>query len=297
MARSMTAYGTGSVATPLGRFTVEIQSINKRYFDLQCLLPPPLVRFEAKVRGLVSAAVHRGQLLYRLQIAYTGAGAIQLRVDDVLLLQLKDVWQHVATHLGHDATAPLPLELFTTRPDLFVQEESLADEESHWLGIAAATETALHKLLQLKCLEGSALTAVMAASAHRLTTCLVEIEILLPQAVVKYRQRLQDKLSQAISASPDLLNDERLLREVFLFADKVDVSEEIARLKSHLVQLNTLVNDSTGHIGKQLEFLLQEITREINTLGVKCSDIAVIQLTLAMKGEVEKIREQVQNVE
>lgn len=295
MLRSMTAYGRGSAVTRIGRFVVEIQSINKRHFELLCQLPASLILFEAKVRSLLAGEIHRGQLLYRLRVVYTEATPIQLTVDMPLLHQLKGAWQHVATTLGHDPSKPLPLELFAQRQDLLIQEERVDDEASLWLPINDATAAALQQLLCVKGEEGMNLATAIRGSHQQLLTLLADVKALLPDSSVRYRERLEERLRPILPEN--LLTDERMLRELCLFAEKSDVSEEVVRLESHLRQCIDLLDSEKVSVGKQFEFLLQEISREINTLGAKSSDIALIQRILAMKGEVEKIREQVQNIE
>lgn len=296
MLKSMTAYSRVAGALSLGSCVIELQSVNKRHLEIQCQLPLSLSRYEASIRRQLGERLQRGQVMYRLRISYSGGSPTRLIPNIALLEQLKDVWQQMAPYLGYNASMPMPAELFADREDLFSQE-NIADfeEKALWEEIAALTHQALEILMQEKKREGQALGDEIMERQKSLCLSLLEAESLTVGAADRYRHRLIDKLQQLI-AEP-LLSDERMLREVCLYADKVDVSEEIARLRIHLQELAGLVVQKAASIGKQLEFLLQEISREISTLGAKSPDIAVTHHILAMKGEVEKIREQVQNIE
>jgi uncharacterized protein (TIGR00255 family) len=295
MLRSMTAYGKSCLSTPTGTFSVEIHSVNRRHLDLHCHLPTGCACFESKIRNLISNVIQRGNVQYRLRIVPSEESCAQIQVNRPLLKALKQEWQEIASVLGYSPSVPLPVELIAERPDLFLQNDISINDADLWESIQQVTSAALEQLISDKEREGQILAQAITSIHGHLVDLLAQLQGLLPQAIANYKQRLHEKLHAELPES--LLQDERLLREVCIFAEKADVAEEVARFQAHLDQLAHLLIPGNGGAGKPLEFLLQEMVREINTLGAKSSDINVIQLTLLMKGEIEKIREQVQNIE
>lgn len=294
MLKSMTAYGRSSIDTLQGRFNIEIQSVNKRHYELQCFLPGFLQRFDAKIRNLLNEHIHRGQVTLRVSISTEGEQSPYIHVNRSLLKQYINAWQTIADEIGYGSDYKVPLNLFSNIPGLLGTEE-LKDETLFWEQLQEGIQAALIAFTECKKSEGAKLREDLEKRAQKISLWRAQVEEKSRGSSNKYRDKLKEKLEEILPGSIE--NDERLYREVAIYADKIDIAEEIVRLKAHLEKLHELLNTQQHSVGKEIEFLLQEITREINTTGAKSSELEVIQLVLSMKNEVERIKEQVQNVE
>jgi uncharacterized protein (TIGR00255 family) len=295
--KSMTAYGRGSSNFPYGRFTIEIQSVNRRYLEINLALPRIFMRFEIDIRKQIAESVGRGMLTLSLFWKTEGAQPVTVTPNLSLARALKDAWEKLASELGMEKS--LPPVLVAQQQDLLLHEEEIIHEEIYRAAFHAALKEALEALLVMKRQEGAALAQDLQGRLSVLHTEISSIEKFSGDVAEKYRQKLQSRLDELFSRSVE--NEERLLREVALYAERVDITEEIVRFKGHLQQFEQLVERPLERDletrGKTLDFLLQELLREINTIGSKAADLAVSQHVVAIKSELEKIREQVQNIE
>lgn len=295
MLKSMTAYSRSNADTSLGKFVIEIQSVNKRHFEIQCYLPHYLQRFDSKIRALLSNHIHRGQITVRINTSSDSARAPAVHVNIPLMKQYEQAWRQVANELGYDKDFKLPLTLFGGQAGLLAPDSEIEDEEAFWITLRQGIEEALKTFQDARLREGQKLQEDLLQRCRNLLQWAALIEVKAVDAPIKYREKLKEKLEQILPGSVE--NDERILREVCLYADKVDITEESVRLKTHLHKLQELLSADLPYVGKEIEFLLQEITREINTTGSKTNDIYITQWVLAMKNEVERVKEQVQNIE
>ncbi len=291
----MTAYGQSSFVCPLGRFFIEIQCVNRKYLDIQTTLPSEFFRFDGEIKKKVAESIKRGQVNIRVQVVFDAEAPLQITPNLAVARQLKSAWEQVASELG----TPLdPQILFTllSSQKVLVYHENFKSEKQFLDPLLSTLDQALIQVNAMRANEGQVLHQEIVSRFHKLSLWMEEIELKAPHTVEKYREKLLDKMHEMMQPSAEL--EERLFREVCLFADKIDIAEEITRFKSHLTQVNGFIlqKASDGH-GKSLEFLVQELNREINTINAKSNDIEISRIALAIKTELERIREQIQNIE
>lgn len=279
---SMTAFGQGEVISKQGRILVEIQSLNRRYLEFNLNLPKSLSYLEMQIRQFLSKKLFRGQIT--LSLLWQKDQKIGIKPNLSLAHELKEGWDQIAQHLKLQES--FNLSLIASEPNLFlIEEENFAEEP-----FFEALETALSHLLKMKEEEGEKLAKDLDQRLSFLETQIAQIEKKAPLFVEKYREKLK-KRTEEIADLPD--NEERILREIVLFAEKSDVTEEIVRFKIHVEQFRKTMKEGFAN-GKKLDFLLQELVRESNTIGSKGQETAIV---VEIKSELEKMREQVQNIE
>jgi len=296
MLRSMTAYGRASVALPLGLFIVEIQSVNRKHLEINVLLPKELARFEGEVKKILGSHLFRGQITVKIFATFEETTPLVVSVNLPLVRQLKAAWDRVAKelHLERDQQA-FDLNVLMSQPGVLLYNENLQDEGEYRKAIELATKDAVVKLIEMKEREGASLQEDIASRLQQLGNCIDQISSKTSGATLKYRQRLVDRLEEVLSGCVE--NEERILREVSVYAERIDIVEEVTRFNSHLKQLSGLLLSETKGIGKTLEFIVQELHREINTIGSKSSDMEISRLVITVKSDLERIREQIQNIE
>lgn len=294
MLKSMTAYGRAILKSPVGHFIAEIQSVNRKFLEVQASLPKELERFEAELKKVVQKAVSRGQVTLKFFATFDEALPIVIKPNILLAKQLKQAWEEVASALGLDKNQFDP-SLLSRFGDVLSFEDNFAGEELYQEALNQVLEAALKDFLSMKLREGEALQADILMRISLMRTWIAYIEQRAPEAPKKYREKLIARLEELFPGSIE--NEERILREIAVFAEKIDVTEEITRFVSHLNQFQETIHSSDSAVGKTLEFIIQEMNREINTIGSKSSDLEIIRHVIQIKGELERIREQIQNVE
>ena len=288
--RSMTGFGRAEAASPIAIVSVEARSVNHRHLDIAIRLPRALAAFEPDVRRLIQARLERGRVDVTVQLAPApGQAAQKVRVDGALaaeyLAQARELGRAVG--LAGDVTLTWLLE----RPGVVRAEESEAQgPEALWPPLGGA----LDELLARRTAEGAALGAELAALAAALEAQVALIAGRAPAAVERYETRLRERIAALLGEAAR--DEARVLTEVAVWAEKTDVREELTRLRAHLAQLGALLG-AGGAVGRPLDFLVQELHREVNTIASKADDLEMSQAALAAKGVVEKIREQAQNLE
>lgn len=317
--RSMTGYGSGRSAGEGRQFSVEIHSVNRRQSELVVHLPRDLAPLERRVRDAVNARVARGRLTAAITSQTHGTAGENVAppsaaetetapptptLDVPLARAYFRAMRNLQQELGvggeitidHLLRAPgvlrAPAALAAATEDR-ASRDAVAPEAA-WPHVAAALQSALNELLAMREREGLALAQDLGARLGELRRLVGEVHARQPAVVAHYRDALRERIARAGVELP--LDADRLAKEVALFADRCDISEELTRLHSHLEQFDALLRKDEP-VGRALDFLGQEMARELNTLGVKGNDLAIAQLVLAAKAELEKAREQVQNVE
>ncbi|WP_249274248.1 YicC/YloC family endoribonuclease [Parachlamydia sp. AcF125] len=290
----MTAYGRGKASTPIGTLAVEIQSVNRKHLEVQTNLPREFLPFDSDIKKWVAEKVSRGQVNLKLSASFEENFTRKLKLNLPLAQQLHSVCQALqsALPLGDQKITP---EFFLNFPGMVIHDEEFIDLEIYRSSLKEAVEAALAKLVEMKGIEGKSLQKEIEGRFLILQKNICEIKERSTQATEKYRQKLKERLEEVLPGSVE--NEERILREVCLYADRIDIAEEIVRFQSHLDQCRQLFLSSNVRIGKNLEFILQELHREINTIGSKTADVQVSHLVVDCKAELERIREQLQNVE
>ena len=293
MLRSMTGFGASSSAADHGyALRVEVRSVNHRHLAFKARLPEEFAGLEGEIEGRVRAHCERGSVSVHLSAERLGAAGVA-RVDRAAArLYLREL-RSLAEEL--ELAAAPTLETVLALPGVVAMPQGEEERSALREGVLELVDQALGRMLEMRSAEGKALAADLRQNADVLAKLVERIEKRMPGVVRTHRSNLQrrirDLLGQRVALSPA-----DLAREVALLSDRLDVSEEIARLKSHLAQLETLVAKA-GRTGRQLDFLVQEIFREVNTIGSKCADAKVAHWVVEAKTHVERLREQVQNVE
>ena len=296
MLKSMTAYGRASLQTRLGQITVEIQSVNRRFLEFNTALPQELSRFEIELKKWLTPHIARGYVTVKVTATFDGPPPFKIKPNLALAMQVKQAWVDIAQHLGLDKNA-FNLSLLVKTPDLLCVEVDYEEEESYRQALKQATENALRGFLQMKIQEGDALQIDIMHRIVKLRQWIDIVEQRASFATIKYREKLLARL-QEILPNQAIENEERILREIALFAEKLDIAEEITRFSLHLVRLEEMLKSIENiEIGKTLDFILQELGREINTISSKSSDAEISRCVIDIKSELERIREQIQNVE
>ncbi len=284
MIRSMTAYGRGVFEDVEGAWTVEIQSVNRKVLDVSVRLPQEFLQCDQEIRKLVAEVYTRGHV--NVIATFTRHLSCSQKHTIERLRDSRAFWGAVAKELGLDASE-ISLQFLLDQQGICIETKPVGNAEA----LYTACRLALDGVLQMKMREGAALEKQIVNCMHRIDVGIESVRSKAPGALEKYKQRLATLLQEAGAVC-----DERILREVVLFADKVDVEEEIARLISHRDQFFILIA-SEGPIGKTLDFLVQEIQREINTLSVKFPEADSVPMLLMMKTEAATMREQIHNIE
>ncbi len=288
----MTGYGRGERVLHDRTITVELRAVNNRYLDCTVKIPRLYVFAEETIRSHIQKRIARGKLDVFVSIDSTAADKVAVTLNRPVadgyyaaLVQLRD------SYGLHD---DLSVSLLSRFPDVFLVEKEQGDAEVISEDILTVLDLALDEFEGMRAREGARLDADVREKAARIDALVGEIEARAPQIVADYRERLRARMEEVLANVQ--LDEGRILTEAALFADKVAVDEETVRLRSHLSQLDEMLT-AGGPVGRKLDFLIQEFNREANTIGSKCSDVAAAKLVVELKGEIEKVREQVQNIE
>jgi len=293
MIRSMTGFGSAEVLTPSGRFTVEMRAVNHRFNEVAVRLPRDLSALEDRVRGIVQARVLRGRVDVSIMREERGSRLRTVKSDTELARAYAQALRELADVLG--VSGEISLSQLISMPDVIKVEEVRDDVETLWPDLSRAVDEAVAGLVAMREAEGRRLAGDLLARLDRVGDLARLVEDRARVAVAEYAQRLRARIAELLGTVP--LDENRLATEIAIFAERVDISEEVTRLNSHVAQFRQDITDGGGSIGRRLEFLLQEMGREVNTIGSKASDLEITRAVIAMKGELESLREQVQNVE
>lgn len=289
---SMTGFGRGE-ATGRARFWIaEVRSVNNRHLDLKMKLPGGYAAFEERIRGLVTASHVRG----RVDLTVTVGGDFSDLQEVSVNLPLARAYREALQSLAEEFTCAnqLSAQLLAAYPDVLKRAQREEDLEEIWPLVAEAVEAALAAGASMRAREGAALAGDLSARLENFALTVSQIEQGLPQLLNTRQHTLEERLERLLGSVQ--LDPARLAQEVVLLADKTDVTEEIVRLRSHIDQCRRFLGESGG-VGRKLDFLIQEFLREVNTLASKINDAEVAHLTVELKSELEKMREQVQNIE
>ncbi len=292
MLASMTGFGRALFDAPFGRLIVEIQAVNRKYLEVFVSMPKEFGRFEHDVRKWIGDAVSRGQISVRIHLVPNAEAIEELLPDAEILLRLKYGWEKISQRLGFDPKA-IDLPFLVQQMPMQSKIDLASDEDLPVLH--RVIDEALQGLLKTKKVEGKALADDLGKRLKELDRMIDDVEEIAPDATEKMRKKLSERMSEILQ--PGAETDDRLMREIALFAERVDISEEITRLRSHLVQFRELLSSKAAVVGRKMDFLVQEIGREINTIGSKSMEAKISHLVVEMKSELEKMREQIQNIE
>jgi uncharacterized protein (TIGR00255 family) len=290
--RSMTGYGRGDADHGGTKFSVELNSVNRKQSDIVINLPRDLAALEPRIRQAINEKISRGRMNVVVGLHQGANGATALALDTALARSYHDAMLTLQKELS--APGEITIGTILQAPGVMRSPEQSIDADKVWPTIERALTAALGELVKMREREGKHLAKDL---IHRLKVLRQEIKgirALYPDVVKKYRSALLERIQKAGLELP--VEDERLLKEVTIFADRSDISEELTRLESHLAQFAHHLRKNEP-VGRTLEFITQEIFRELNTLGSKSNDAGISQHVVACKSELEKIREQIQNLE
>ena len=290
--KSMTGYGR-SVETRNGReFTVEVRSVNYRYLDCAVRLPRLVAFGEDAVKQAVKNTISRGKVDVYVSVRSEGGEQGTVTLNTALAEGYLAAMRQMAETFGLEND--VKVSDLSRLPEVFTVDKPEVDEEALLADLMAVANEALAGYDAMRTTEGAALDHDLRSRGARILELVGQVEKQSPKTVSDYRARLEAKLREVLANTA--IDESRILTEAAIFADKVAVDEETVRLRSHLNQMNAML-DAGGAVGRKLDFLLQEMNREANTIGSKCTDVAVARIVVDIKAELEKIREQVQNVE
>ena len=292
MVKSMTGYGR-AVETVNGReFTVEVRSVNNRYLDCTVKLPRSLSFGEDAVKQAVKNTVSRGKVDVFVSVRSEGGTEGKVTLNSTLAAGYAEAMRRMQAEL--QLPGDISVDLIARMPEVFTVEKPEVDEEQLLKDLLFVADKAFTGYDAMRSREGQALENDLRSRGHTILSLVSQVEAGSAQTVADYRARLESKLREVLSSTT--IDEGRILTEAAIFADKVAVDEETVRLRSHLEQMDAMLT-AGGSVGRKLDFLLQEMNREANTIGSKCSDVRLARLVVEIKAELEKIREQTQNIE
>lgn len=292
MLKSMTGYGRSQQTIDGRDILVEIKSVNHRYFEFSARTPRAYGYIEDKIKSLITATVSRGKLDVNVTIYTVEGKDAEVSVNLALARGYVNALRSVKDELC--LSDDLSLDSVLRLADIFNVSKTVEDEVVIWDEVKQVTEDALAKFVEMRTIEGERMLADVKSRLIVIERLVTTIEELAPKSVSDYKERLFSKLQDVLDGKN--IDEARVLTEVALFAEKIAVDEETVRLRSHLKQFDSLII-SKDAVGRKLDFLVQEINREVNTIGSKCQDVSVTGLVVELKSEIEKIREQIQNIE
>ena len=292
MVKSMTGYGR-AVETVNGReFTVELRSVNNRYLDCSVKLPRMLSFAEDAVKQAVKNSISRGKVDVYITVHSEGASDVTVSLNAPMVEGYLAAMKQMVEAYG--VRDDISVSLLSRMNEVFSIEKPEVDEEQLKEDLMGVVAKALESYDAMRCAEGKALENDLRSRGNTILELVALVEAGNGQTVIDYRTRLENKLREVLANTA--IDESRILTEAAIFADKVAVDEETVRLRSHLEQMNQMLTTG-GAIGRKLDFLLQEMNRESNTIGSKCSDVKLARIVVDIKAELEKIREQTQNIE
>jgi uncharacterized protein (TIGR00255 family) len=292
--KSMTGYGRGECSQNGFKITVELSSVNRKQTEISVALPREMEMLEAQIRDLINQYISRGRLTVRVSL-HAGASKLSARMH--LNVPLAKAYARELTRLSHQLKLPGPVTLdhLARAPGVFQTDEEIVEEEDFWPAVQKALKTALGLLVKMREREGTHLAKDLAERVVLMRRAAARVQKQAPRVAKRYRQQLLERIKEAGLEAPGV-DDDRLLKEVVYFADRCDISEELSRLQSHFKQFDDCVK-AREPVGRTLDFLAQEMNREINTIGSKANDSLISRDVVILKAELEKFREQAQNVE
>jgi len=292
MAMSMTGFGRAIAENEEVKFTVEIKTLNHRYLDINIRLPRNVSFLEEEIRNMVKENLTRGRVDIYISSNVQGGDVTHVELNKSLADSYMKCFNELAETYGLDKD--LSVSLFAGIPDIFMPVEKEQDEEQIGTLLLKAVSEAMDAVKEMRRSEGHKMCEDILKRAELISSMVEAIEERAPVVIEEYRSKLRSRISELLRSTD--LDENRFNAEVLYYADRSSVTEEIVRLKSHLEQLKQILKQEDS-VGRKLDFLVQEMNREANTIGSKSGDLTIVNLVVNMKSEIEKIREQVQNIE
>lgn len=295
MIRSMTGFGRGEYSDGKRNVICEIRTVNHRYADISVKMPKRYSFAEEKIKALIKERVRRGKVEVSIIVENLTEGDITIRLNSPVAQQYIENLKELKERYG--LTGEIDLKLVSSMPDVLKAIPDVEDEEEVTAVICESVKAAVSRLDEMRTTEGAKLAEDLLMRGELIREIVKKIEKRAPLVAEEYREKLEARIRELVEDKVDIPAD-RILVEAAVFADKANITEELVRLDSHMIQLKVFLTESgEGTVGKKLDFLVQEMNREANTIGSKANDLEITSLMLETKSEIEKIREQVQNIE
>lgn len=292
MIRSMTGYGRGQEVLDGLSVTVEIKSVNHRFFEYSCRLPRVYGFIDDKLKNYLQQRVSRGKVDVFVQIDALESAGSEVLVNEGLVENYLTVLREMAQK--YDLREDVSVTTLSRYPDVLTVRQVAVDEDTVWNAVQKVTDIALEQFIAMREREGARLREDVLSRGQTILSAVAVIEERSPQTVREHMEKVEARMRELLDGAA--VDEGRLLTEAAIYADKIAVAEETVRLRSHIEQLDALLSGDEA-VGRKLDFLVQEINRETNTIGSKCSDLELTRIVVDIKAEIEKIREQIQNIE
>ena len=292
MIKSMTGFGRCEIQKGSRKFTVELKSVNHRYLDVNIRMPKKLNFFETAIRTLLKSYANRGKVDIFITYEDLSQTQVSVKYNAALAAEYLKYLKQMEEEFGLEND--VRVSTLSRYPEVFTMEEQSEDEEELWNGLKEALEGAFTQFVETRKTEGENLKKDILSKLDLLEEQIVFIEERSPQIIAEYRAKLEDKMKELLADTQ--IEENRIAAEVILFADKICTDEEVVRLKSHIQHMRNTLEEKEG-IGRKLDFIAQEMNREANTILSKANDLTVSNYGIDLKTEIEKVREQIQNIE
>ena len=297
MIKSMTGFGRGEYADETGKVTVEIRAVNHRYLDISVKMPRRYSFAEEAIKAAIKEKLYRGKVEVNVSIDNAGKSDSDVKLDADLAAKYYDALSTLRDSFEFGEESRVSLNLLSRMPDVIKATAADEDEEAVIKRLLAATEKALEDFCKMRETEGAKLAADLSERADTVADLRSKIEKRAPEIEKEYADKFRARVNEILDGVYEV-PEERIALEAAIFADKANITEELVRLDSHVAQLRSfLKSDGSEGIGKKIDFLIQEMNREANTIGSKSNDKEITAMMLELKAEIEMIREQVQNIE
>ncbi len=293
MIRSMTGFGRCEVADGERKFTVEMKGVNHRYLDVNIRMPKKLNFFETSIRNLLKKRIQRGKVDLFISYEDLSEGQVSLKYNEALAQEYLDYFRQMETTFGLEND--VRVSTISRCPEVLTMEEQALDEEELWNGLEKALNGAIDQFVETRTLEGENLKKDILEKLSGMLELVGYIEERAPRIIAEYREKLEAKVQELLEDTQ--IEESRIAAEVVIFADKICTDEELVRLRSHIVHMKETLESSDSGIGRKPDFIAQEMNREANTILSKANDLEVSNVGIDLKTEIEKVREQIQNIE
>lgn len=288
----MTGYGRAQKILGGRDILVEIRSVNHRYYEYSSRIPRTYGYIDEKLKTLLKTLISRGKVEISVNINNIEAKDSEISINKAVAEGYINALRNVSNELG--LKDDLVLSKLIKLPEIFIVQKTPDNQEQIWNDVSEVANEALNNFVQMREIEGEKLKADVIQKANSILKMISKIEEISPQTVENYRNKLYQKISEVLENKD--IDDQRIITESAIFAEKIAVDEETVRLRSHISQLISMF-ESNEPIGRKLDFIVQEMNREVNTIGSKAQDLNITKIVVDMKAEIEKIREQIQNIE
>lgn len=292
MIKSMTGFGRCEISDENRKFTVEMKSVNHRYFDVNIRMPKKLIFFETSIRNLLKQYAARGKIDIFISYEDMTENQVSLKYNEHLAAEYMNYLKKMAETFSLEND--IRVSTLSRYPEILTMEEQAPDEEELWNSLKQAIEGACSQFVKTRITEGDNLKTDIIGKLDEMMEAVAYIEARSPEILAEYRSKLEDKLKEFIETAQ--VDESRVAAEVVIFTDKMCTDEEVVRLKSHIENMRDTLKNSDG-IGRKLDFIAQEMNREANTILSKANDLEVSNIAIDLKTHIEKVREQIQNIE